>query len=94
MNRQNQNRINLGLACLMGGLFGRAGLRDFLFLPSPVRPLLLRSVVRARFFLVLATSMAEKEQDRLRVFGTHAPSFRSLRVVVKRSTLRLENRYG
>jgi hypothetical protein len=89
MSRQtrNRNRINLVLALLLGGLFGRTDWLGFLSLPSPVRPLFLRSVVGARLFLVVVAAMAEEKQNRLRVFGTHTPSFRSLRVVVKRSTL-------
>ena len=78
MNRQNQTQIDLVLALLLGGLFGRTGWLGFFPLASPVGALFLRSVVRARLFFVVAASMAEKEQDWLRVFGSHAPSFRSL----------------
>jgi hypothetical protein len=87
MNRQKQNRINLGLALLLNGLLRCIGWNGFFLFPSPVGALLLRLVVRTRLFLVIAASMAEKEQDRLGVFGSHAPSFRSWWVVVKRCTM-------
>ncbi|MGB8684014.1 MAG: hypothetical protein WCD12_14095 [Candidatus Binatus sp.] len=59
----------------------------FLGLPATVGTLLLRLVVRVRFLVLVAALATEKEQNLLRVAGTHTDSFRSWRVVVKLTTL-------
>jgi len=63
-------------------------LSGFLGLPATVGTLLLRLVVRVRFLVVVAALATEKEQNLLRVAGTHIDSFRIWRVVVKRTTMR------
>ncbi len=63
------------------------GLRCFLGLAATIRPLLLRFVVWMRFLVVVAALPAEKEQNLLRVAGTHIDSFRRWRTFVKRITL-------
>jgi hypothetical protein len=62
---------------------------DFLRFPATVGTLLLRLIVRVRFFVVVAALATEKEQNLLRVAGTHTDSFRSWRRAVKRTTLGL-----
>jgi len=59
----------------------------FLSLSATVRPLLQRPVGRVRFLVVVAALAAEKEQNLLRVAGTHTDSFCSCRVAVKRITI-------
>jgi hypothetical protein len=72
---------------LLGVLLRLSG---FLGLPATVGTLLLHFVVRVRFLAVVAALAAEKEQNLLRVAGTHADCFRRWRAVVKRTTMRLE----
>ena len=62
-------------------------LSDLLGLPATIGALLLRFVVRVRFLVVVAALATEKEQNLLRVAGTHTDSFRTWWVVVKRITL-------
>jgi hypothetical protein len=71
-------------AVRLGVLLRRDG---FFRLPATVGTLLLRLVVRVRFLVVVATLATEKEQNLLRVAGTHTDSFRRWRRAVKRSTL-------
>ncbi len=71
------------LALLLGWLFSLSG---FGLAPS-IGPLLLGLVVRVRLLVVLAAFPAEKEQNLLRVAGTHAVSLRGWRIGVKGSTL-------
>jgi hypothetical protein len=59
----------------------------FLGLPATVGTLLLRLVVRVRLFVVVTALATEKEQNLLRVAGTHIDSFRRWRRAVKRTTL-------
>jgi hypothetical protein len=83
---QNQGEI----AEILGGLLVGVGcVLCFSLLALAVSPLLLRFVMRAGLFLVVAALPAEEEQDWLRVLRAHAPSFRAWRVVVKRSTMLL-----
>ena len=72
-------RVKLGVL-LRGGFLG---------LPASIRTLLLGLVVRVRFLVVVAALATEKEQNLLRVAGTHTDSVRRWRVVVKRSTMPL-----
>jgi hypothetical protein len=69
---------------LLGLLLLRSG---FLGLPASVGTLLLRLVMGMRFLVVVAALATEKEQNLLRVAGTHTDSFRRWRVAVKRTTL-------
>jgi hypothetical protein len=64
----------------------------FLGLPASIGTLLLRLVMRVRFLVIVAALATEKEQNLLRVAGTHTDSFRSWRVVVKRSTVQNDGR--
>src|SRR5271166_4141983 len=60
----------------------------FLGLPATtVGPLLLRLVMRVRFFVVVAALATVEEQNLLRVAGTHTDSFRSWSCAVKRSSV-------
>ncbi len=72
---------------VLGVLFRLGGLSGFFGFPATVGTLLLRFVMRVRFLVVVAALPAEKEQNLLRVAGTHTDSFRSWWVVVKRTTL-------
>jgi hypothetical protein len=65
----------------------KRALLGFLGLPASIRALLLRLVVRMRFFVVVAALATEEEQNLLRVAGTHTDSFRIWLLVVKRTTL-------
>jgi hypothetical protein len=78
-------RTNLRYDALRLGVLLR--LSVFLGLPPTVGTLLLRLVVRVRFFVVVAALATEKEQNLLRVAGTHTDSFRRWRAVVKRTTM-------
>ena len=74
-------RMNLRYyAELLGVLLRLSG---FLGLPATVGTLLLRLVMRVRFLVVVASLAKEKEQNLLRVAGTHTDSFRTSRVIVK-----------
>ncbi len=77
------------LALLLGWLFSLGGLG----LAPSIGPLLLRLVVRMCLLVVLATFPAEKEQNLLRIAGSHAASLRGWRTVVKRTTLPLTKRF-
>ena len=68
-----QIRTNLRYYAVRLGVLLRLG--GFLGLPATVRTLLLRLVVRVRFFVVVAALPTEKEQNLLRVAGTHTDSF-------------------
>jgi hypothetical protein len=78
-------RTNLRYDALRLGVLLRVS--SFLGLPASVRALLLRLVMRVRFFVVVAALATEKEQNLLRVAGTHTDSFRRWRVAVKRTTM-------
>jgi hypothetical protein len=65
-------------------------LSGFLGLPATVGTLVLRPVVRVRFIVVVAALPTKEVEDFLGVGTAHAPSFRTWRVVVKRTTLSLE----
>ena len=58
-------------------LFGLDGGSDLFGFPATMRALLLRLVMRVRFLVVVAALATEKEQNLLRVAGTHADSFLS-----------------
>jgi hypothetical protein len=75
------------LAHFSFNLLRRCWLLRFLGLPATIGTLLLRFVMRVRFLVVVAALPTEKEQNLLRVAGTHTDSFRSWRVVVKRIAL-------
>jgi hypothetical protein len=82
-----QIRTNLRYYVLgLGWLLLRSG---FLGFPATVGTLLLRLIVRVRFLVVVAALATEKEQNLLRVAGTHTDSFRRWRDAVKRTTLTL-----
>jgi len=68
-------------------LLSRCALLGFFRLPATVRTLLLRLVVRVRFFVIVAALATEKEQNLLRVSTPHIASFRSWPHAVKASTL-------
>jgi hypothetical protein len=70
--------VVLGVLLRLSGFFG---------LPATVRTLLLRLVMRVRFLVVVAAFPTEKEQNLLRVAGTHTDSLRRWRMFVKRTTL-------
>ena len=82
MTKTQIRRIHLViLALLLGlsrlyGLFGLHALR---------LAALHRSIMRVRFGMVLAARTAEKEQNRLGVFGSHIRSVHGWRPVVKDS---------
>lgn len=89
MSRQNRNanRINLGLALPLGGPFGQTGLRGFLGFASSIRALLLRPIMRAGFFLVLAATTAEEKLNLLSVGTAHLASVLRWQRAEKRSTM-------
>jgi hypothetical protein len=58
-------------------------LRGLLCLQTLRLAALHRSIVRVRLLVVLAARAAEKEQNRLGVFGSHIRSLHGWRVVVK-----------
>jgi hypothetical protein len=64
-------------------------LRDgFLGLPATVRTLLLRLVMRVRFLVAVAALATDKEQNLLRVAGTHTDSLSTWSRAVKRAGMR------
>jgi hypothetical protein len=74
----------LRIALLLDARLGRSG---FAFFQSLRLAPFHRSVMRVGFFVVLAARAAEKEQNRLSVFGSHAASVHGWPVVVKRTTM-------
>ena len=80
-------RIQMNLryyADLLGVLLRLSG---FLGLPTSIRTVLLRLIVRVRFLVVVAALATENEQNLLHVARTHTDSFRRWRSVIKRTTL-------
>jgi hypothetical protein len=78
-------RMNLRYyADLLGMLLRLSG---FLGLSATVGTSLLRLEMTVRFLVVVAALATEKEQNLLRVAGTHTDSFRRWRVVAKRITV-------
>jgi hypothetical protein len=73
-------------ALRLGALLGLSG---FLGLPSPIRTLLLRFVMRMRFLVVVAALATEKEQDFLSVARTHTVSVGGWKRAVKYTAMRI-----
>jgi len=75
-------------------LFRLDGLSGFtLFQPLRLAPFH-RAVMGVHLFVILGARATEEEENLLRVGTAHAASFRSWRVVVKRSTLPEEEFLG
>jgi len=70
--------LGLGLLLLHSGFLG---------LSTTIRTLLLCLVMRVRFLVIVAALATEKEQNLLRVAGTHTDSFRRWPCAVKRTTM-------
>jgi hypothetical protein len=65
----------------------KRALLGFFRLPATIGTQLLRSAMRMRFLVKVAALATEKEQNLLRVSGTHTDCFRRWQVAVKRTTM-------
>jgi hypothetical protein len=72
---------------ILGVLLSRRSPLSFFLLAYSVGSLLLRSIVRVRFLMVLVATAAEEKQNLLRVGTAHIASLAQWQVVEKRSTV-------